>query len=150
MTTTETRPFDPDALREKYRIERDKRRRPDGTYQYREVPPDLAFISASDGGRFDGSAVLSSVRCGRTTATAKKPIRARPATASNAPRIYSPAFFVLSQRPRRPDAGVDRCRGGEARETKLGFGPLNVVVDVRREDVHRDVAAQHDGVVERP
>src|SRR3954453_16401953 len=40
MTTVEhedTQAFDPDALREKYRAERDKRIRPDGNQQYREV-----------------------------------------------------------------------------------------------------------------
>ena len=35
-------PFDPDALREKYRRERDKRLRPDGNDQYREITGALA------------------------------------------------------------------------------------------------------------
>jgi cyclohexanone monooxygenase len=34
--------FDPDELREKYRRERDKRIRPDGVYQYREVKGDFS------------------------------------------------------------------------------------------------------------
>ena len=34
---TKTLPFDPDALREKYRLERDKRIRPDGNDQYIET-----------------------------------------------------------------------------------------------------------------
>jgi cyclohexanone monooxygenase len=34
--------FDPDALREKYRIERDKRLRPDGNAQYRHIEGELA------------------------------------------------------------------------------------------------------------
>ncbi len=38
-------PFDPDALREKYRIERDKRLRPDGIGQYQELSGELgAFL----------------------------------------------------------------------------------------------------------
>jgi cyclohexanone monooxygenase len=37
MTTSNERPFDPDALRSKYRRERDKRLRPDGNDQYVEV-----------------------------------------------------------------------------------------------------------------
>ena len=41
MTTTEL-PFDPDALREKYRAERDKRVRPDGNEQYVEVTGQFA------------------------------------------------------------------------------------------------------------
>jgi cyclohexanone monooxygenase len=40
--TTETRPFDPDALREKYRAERDKRLRTDGNQQYVEVTGEFA------------------------------------------------------------------------------------------------------------
>ena len=40
--TTETRPFDPDALREKYRAERDKRLRADGNQQYIEVKGEFA------------------------------------------------------------------------------------------------------------
>ncbi|MDW3218297.1 MAG: NAD(P)/FAD-dependent oxidoreductase [Acidimicrobiales bacterium] len=36
--------FDPDALREKYRIERDKRLRPDGNDQYVEVAGDFAYF----------------------------------------------------------------------------------------------------------
>ena len=35
-------PFDPDALREKYRIERDKRLRADGNEQYIEVVGDFS------------------------------------------------------------------------------------------------------------
>ena len=35
-------PFDPDALREKYRIERDKRMRPDGIAQYQELTGEFA------------------------------------------------------------------------------------------------------------
>jgi cyclohexanone monooxygenase len=42
--TTETRPFDPDALREKYRAERDKRLRGDGNQQYVEVKGDFAHF----------------------------------------------------------------------------------------------------------
>src|SRR5947209_8294773 len=43
VTTDATaRAFDPDALREKYREERDKRLRPDGNDQYREVTGELA------------------------------------------------------------------------------------------------------------
>ncbi len=45
MTTVEhedTQAFDPDALREKYRAERDKRIRPDGNEQYREVVGEFA------------------------------------------------------------------------------------------------------------
>ena len=41
MTTTEL-PFDPDALRERYRKERDKRLRPDGNDQYVEMAGGLA------------------------------------------------------------------------------------------------------------
>jgi cyclohexanone monooxygenase len=37
MTTVEPLTFDPDALRERYRIERDKRLRPDGNDQYVEI-----------------------------------------------------------------------------------------------------------------
>ncbi len=37
-------PFDPDALREKYRVERDKRLRPDGIGQYTAVEGDLAHF----------------------------------------------------------------------------------------------------------
>ena len=37
MTSLESMPFDPDALREKYRRERDRRLRPDGNDQYVEV-----------------------------------------------------------------------------------------------------------------
>ena len=38
-------PFDPDALREKYRLERDKRLRPDGIGQYQELTGELgAFL----------------------------------------------------------------------------------------------------------
>jgi cyclohexanone monooxygenase len=37
MTTSNERPFDPDALRARYRRERDKRLRPDGNDQYVEV-----------------------------------------------------------------------------------------------------------------
>lgn len=36
--------FDPDALREKYRIERDKRLRPDGSRQYQALEGDLAHF----------------------------------------------------------------------------------------------------------
>jgi cyclohexanone monooxygenase len=42
--TTETLPFDPDALREKYRAERDKRLRPDGNQQYLEVTGPFAHF----------------------------------------------------------------------------------------------------------
>src|SRR6476620_1899289 len=45
MTTVEhedTQAFDPDALREKYRAEGDKRIRPDGNQQYREVVGEFA------------------------------------------------------------------------------------------------------------
>ena len=45
MTTTEepeAPAFDPDALREKYRIERDKRLRDDGNDQYVEVAGEFA------------------------------------------------------------------------------------------------------------
>ena len=38
----EAPPFDPDALRDRYREERDKRVRPDGNEQYREVTGDFA------------------------------------------------------------------------------------------------------------
>ena len=41
---TETRPFDPDALREKYRQERDKRLREDGNQQYVEVKGEFAHF----------------------------------------------------------------------------------------------------------
>ena len=41
MTTTDL-PFDPDALRERYRWERDKRIRPDGNEQYVEMTGTLA------------------------------------------------------------------------------------------------------------
>src|SRR5262245_29307881 len=47
MTTVEepaARPFDPDALREKYRAERDKRLREDGNDQYVEVTGDFAHF----------------------------------------------------------------------------------------------------------
>ncbi len=40
--TTEELPFDPDALREKYRAERDRRLRPDGNDQYIEVSGQFA------------------------------------------------------------------------------------------------------------
>jgi len=43
MTTTNL-PFDPEALREKYRIERDKRLRADGNSQYVEVKGDYAHF----------------------------------------------------------------------------------------------------------
>ena len=36
--------FDPDALREKYRIERDKRMRPDGIAQYQELTGEFAKV----------------------------------------------------------------------------------------------------------
>src|SRR5215207_1011249 len=44
MSTTEQEklPFDPDALREKYRQERDKRIRPDGNDQYQEMVGEFA------------------------------------------------------------------------------------------------------------
>jgi cyclohexanone monooxygenase len=42
MATREDLGFDPDALRERYRIERDKRLRPDGNAQYVEVAGDFA------------------------------------------------------------------------------------------------------------
>ena len=42
--TTETLPFDPDALREKYRAERDKRLRDDGNEQYIEVTGEFAHF----------------------------------------------------------------------------------------------------------
>jgi hypothetical protein len=42
--TTETLPFDPDTLREKYRVERDKRLRPDGNQQYIEVTGPFAHF----------------------------------------------------------------------------------------------------------
>jgi cyclohexanone monooxygenase len=41
-TDTTTRAFDPDALRQKYRSERDKRIRPDGNDQYQEVVGEFA------------------------------------------------------------------------------------------------------------
>jgi cyclohexanone monooxygenase len=41
---TETRPFDPDKLREKYRAERDKRLRADGNEQYIEVAGEFAHF----------------------------------------------------------------------------------------------------------
>lgn len=41
LPTSEELGFDPDALREKYRIERDKRLRPDGNEQYLEVSGDF-------------------------------------------------------------------------------------------------------------
>ncbi len=41
IDTAESLPFDPDALREKYRLERDKRMRVDGNAQYREVTGDF-------------------------------------------------------------------------------------------------------------
>jgi cyclohexanone monooxygenase len=41
-TTTTERAFDPDALREKYRRERDKRIRPDGNDQYKEMVGEYA------------------------------------------------------------------------------------------------------------
>src|SRR6478672_10912726 len=41
MTQTQSLPFDPDKLREKYREERDKRMRRDGMSQYREVTGQL-------------------------------------------------------------------------------------------------------------
>ncbi len=42
--TTEAIPFDPDALREKYRAERDKRLRADGNEQYIEVKGDFSHF----------------------------------------------------------------------------------------------------------
>ena len=39
---SDTRSFDPNALREKYRIERDKRIRSDGNDQYVEVSGDFS------------------------------------------------------------------------------------------------------------
>ena len=39
-----TTPFDPDALREKYRAERDKRLRPDGNEQYVEMAGQFAHF----------------------------------------------------------------------------------------------------------
>jgi cyclohexanone monooxygenase len=42
--TTETRPFDPEKLREKYRQERDKRLRDDGNQQYIEVKGEFAHF----------------------------------------------------------------------------------------------------------
>ena len=42
MRESDTRSFDPDALREKYRIERDKRIRADGNDQYVEVSGDFS------------------------------------------------------------------------------------------------------------
>jgi cyclohexanone monooxygenase len=42
--TTETRHFDPEKLREKYRAERDKRLRPDGNQQYVEVKGEFAHF----------------------------------------------------------------------------------------------------------
>jgi cyclohexanone monooxygenase len=44
MTDTAQRPFDPDALRAKYRAERDKRLRPDGNEQYIEVSGEFAHF----------------------------------------------------------------------------------------------------------
>ena len=41
MSETEPLTFDPDALREKYRVERDKRLRPEGNEQYLEVSGDF-------------------------------------------------------------------------------------------------------------
>ena len=38
--------FDPDALREKYRIERDKRLRPDANAQYQEIKEEYAAFLA--------------------------------------------------------------------------------------------------------
>ena len=42
LETPESLGFDPDALREKYRIERDKRLREDGNEQYQEVVGDFS------------------------------------------------------------------------------------------------------------
>jgi len=42
-TSTEELDFDPDALREKYRVERDKRMRDDGNEQYIEVKGDFGY-----------------------------------------------------------------------------------------------------------
>ncbi len=44
MSTTEEVTFDPDALREKYRAERDKRLRADGNDQYQEVAGEFAHF----------------------------------------------------------------------------------------------------------
>ena len=41
----ESLPFDPDALREKYRIEREKRLRPEGSAQYLELDGDFAMMT---------------------------------------------------------------------------------------------------------
>ena len=38
--------FDPDALRERYRIERDKRLRPDANAQYQEIKEEYAAFLA--------------------------------------------------------------------------------------------------------
>ena len=44
MTRHDRLDFDPDSLREKYRQERDKRLRPDGLAQYREIKGDLGHF----------------------------------------------------------------------------------------------------------
>ena len=48
MSSTEPLDFDPDALREKYRAERDKRLRDDGDRQYLELAGDFARYAESD------------------------------------------------------------------------------------------------------
>ena len=42
MTTPTTLPFDPDALRDKYRAERDRRLRAEGNQQYIEITGQFA------------------------------------------------------------------------------------------------------------
>lgn len=42
----EPREFDPDLLRERYRIERDKRLRPDGNAQYLRIADEFAHYSS--------------------------------------------------------------------------------------------------------
>ena len=65
MTTAEPAPtldFDPDALREKYRLERDKRLRGDGNNQYIEVvgvPPVFRMLITTVVFRPFPSSVLS-------------------------------------------------------------------------------------------
>ena len=46
IPTKEELGFDPDALREKYRIERDKRLRPDANAQYQEIKEEYAAFLA--------------------------------------------------------------------------------------------------------
>ena len=43
--------FDPDALREKYRVERDKRLRPDGNEQFKQMEGDFTRYVLGDWSR---------------------------------------------------------------------------------------------------